>query len=622
MADKSMVNVMFNPLGRAATVPEGSLIADAMLAAGVLLPLDCGGKGTCGRCLVQVKGLASPPNQAEKRLIAKTRLERGFRLACQTRILGDLNVSVPETAETCDSSWPMDMGELDSVKINDPVITALDITIPCPSLEDPRADLRRVLEAVTPQNSRKGQVELKADLPTAAQITCVSREKSWNIRAYKRGAEIIGVAQTGDDALGVAVDLGSTKIAAYLVNLENGEILKSKGRINPQAAFGADVVTRLQRAMADPQDKLRLTSLIRRALDDLIRDLCSSVGAETSRVVEMSLVGNTAMTHLLLGLPVKQLGAPPFVASMDQAIDLKAREIELDLAPGAYLHLPPLIGGFVGSDNVAMIMGSDLDLPGPCRLGLDIGTNTEVVLTAPYNEHPLFVASAPSGPTFEGAHLSSGMRAMAGAVSQVRLDRGRLLCRTIDGGKPAGICGSGIIDAVAEMARGGIINQQGHLDRSLPQVQVDDHSIRYVLVPSDQSATGKDIVVTQADISQVQLAKGAINAAAKTLLTLAGLEISNISEIVLAGSFGSNFDVKNARFIGLIPDAPGALYRQVGNAAGKGARHVLNNQAARLRAAAIPPKARYLELASEPLFNKLFARSLAFPKSQGCFYGN
>jgi uncharacterized 2Fe-2S/4Fe-4S cluster protein (DUF4445 family) len=614
LADKSILNVEFEPLGLRAAVKRGSLITEAMLAAGVLLPLDCGGSGTCGRCLVRVEGDVSPPNQAEKRLLDQAQLERGWRLACQTQALGDLRVTVPETAESADSSWRIDLGDLGAVQAGSPVIEAVDCQLPKPTLEDPRADLRRVLDTLAAQ---EGGGRLQADLPTAAQITRLAREHSWSLSAYKRGTEVVGVAGAGQAPLGLAVDLGSTKIAAYLIDLVSGQIKASRGRLNPQVTFGADVVTRLQRAISNPKDGRRLTSLVRRALDGLAAELSAAVGAGPSRIAEMSLVGNSAMTHLLLGLPLKQLGAPPFVASLDQAIDVKAREVGLSLAPGAYLHLPPLVGGFVGSDNVAMIMGSDLDQPGPCRLGLDIGTNTEVVLTAPGNEHPLFIASAPSGPTFEGAHLSSGMRAMAGAVSQVRLGQGQAVCTTIDGGKPAGICGSGIIDAVAEMLRAGVINRQGHLDRALPQVQADSRSIRYILVPGDQSATGKDIVVTQADISQVQLAKGAINAAANTLLSLAGLEPSDLSEVVLAGSFGSHFDVENARRIGLIPNVPGARYRQVGNAAGKGAQQLLNNREARQRAAAIPGMARYVELASEPMFNKLFARSLAFPDNGG-----
>jgi len=611
LRDDAKIDISFQPSGLSASVDKGALITGAMVQAGVLLPLDCGGNGTCGRCLVSVSGPVSPPSEAEKRLLDQQRLAQGWRLACQTQALGDLQVLVPETSESADSSWRIDEGDVGAVLTGTPVIVAVDRDILQPTLEDPRGDLRRVLEALAASEAPSG---LGADLATAAQISRLAREHAWSLRVFQRGPEVVGVAGPGQSPLGMAVDLGSTKLAAYLIDLDNGEVVASRGRLNPQVSFGADVVTRLQRAISKPEDGRRLTQLVRRALDGLAADLAAAVGAESHRIAEMSLVGNTAMTHLLLGLPLKQLGAPPFVACVDQATDVKAREIGLSLAPGAYVHLPPLVGGFVGSDNVAMIMGSDLDRPGPCRLGLDIGTNTEVVVTTPGNQHPLFIASAPSGPTFEGAHLSSGMRAMAGAISQVRLEAGQEpVCTTMDGGKPAGVCGSGIIDAVAEMLRTGVINRQGHLDRSLPQVKTDGRAIRYVLVPAERSATGQDIVVTQSDISQVQLAKAAISAAAGTLLSLAGLEASDISEVVLAGSFGSHFDVENARRIGLIPDVAEAKYDQVGNAAGKGAQQVLNNREARLRAARIPARARYVELASEPLFNSLFARSLAFP---------
>ncbi|MCB2191319.1 MAG: DUF4445 domain-containing protein [Deltaproteobacteria bacterium] len=610
MRDDAKAIISFQPSGLSASVPQGTLITIAMQQAGILLPLDCGGKGTCGRCLVSVSGNTSQPSEAEKRLLGQEQLEQGWRLACQTKALGNLEVLVPETSESAESSWRIDESDVGDTQTGTPVVTAVGVDIPKPTLEDPRGDLRRTLEALS---TRLGTGGVEADLATAGRITRVAREQDWDLNAYLRGTELVGVAGTHEAPLGLAVDLGSTKLAAYLIDLDSGKIVAARGRLNPQVSFGADVVTRLQRAISQPEDGRRLTELVRRALDGLASDLAASVGAGPERIAEMSLVGNTAMTHLLLGLPLEQLGAPPFVASLDQAIDVKARELGLSLAPGAYVHLPPLVGGFVGSDNVAMIMGSDLDRPGSCRLGLDIGTNTEVVVTAPDNEHPLFIASAPSGPTFEGAHLSSGMRAMAGAISQVDIDQGQAVCVTIDGGKPAGICGSGIIDAVAEMLRAGVINRRGHLDRSLPQVRTDNRSIRYVLVPAERSATGQDIVVTQADVSQVQLAKAAISAAAATLLSLAGLEPLDISEVVLAGSFGSHIDVETAKYIGLIPDVAGARYAQVGNAAGKGAQQVLNSREARLRSAKIPAMARYVELASEPLFNRLFARGLSFP---------
>lgn len=606
MSDKAKIDVEFLPLNARVSVPRGSLVTGAMLAAGVLLPLDCGGNGTCGRCLVHVQGETSEPNQAEQRLLENEQLEKGWRLACQTKALGDLVVAIPETAESADSSWRMEESDNETLDSTTPVVTSLQIDIPAPTLEDPRSDLERVLA--------QADGAIRADIATASQISVMARGNDWRLSAYTRGDELVGVAPPDSAPLGLAVDLGSTKIAAYLVNLEDGQILASRGRLNPQVTFGADVVTRLQRAISTPADGKRQTGLVRKALNELAGVLASKAGATRGNICEMTLVGNSAMHHLLLDLPLVQLGAPPFVASLGLPLDVKASDLGLQLAPGAYLHLPPLVGGFVGSDNVAMIVGSGLDRPGPVRLGLDIGTNTEVVVTCPEGEHRLFIASAPSGPTFEGAHLSSGMRAMAGAISKVEVRDDEPVCTTIDGSAPAGVCGSGIIDVVAELLAAGVINPQGHLDRANPRVKVEKRSISYVLVPAEHSATGRDIVVTQSDISQVQLAKAAISAAARTLMDLAGQDMSQISQVVLAGSFGSHIDVESARRIGLIPDVEGAQYMQVGNAAGRGVGMVLADASQRQRAADVPAMSHYVELASEKQFNPLFARSLAFPK--------
>lgn len=613
MKSSKMVKVSFQHLEAGVMMPVGSLITDAMVKAGIIMPLDCGGNGTCGRCRVLACGDLSEPDSAEMRLLGKEQLEEGWRLACRTKVQGDLKVFVPETSENIRIGWEIEDSDTEVVVPATPVIVSVKCDIPIPTFEDPRSDLRRVLEAVAGQ-SEGGAAEtpLIADHFTAGEVTAQIRRSEWRMTAFMRGAELVGGADYNQAPLGLAVDLGSTKIAAYLVDLEDGERVASKGILNPQISFGADVITRLQRGINRPSDGRILTRQVREALDHLAEELITSVGADRSHICEVSLVGNSAMTHLLLGLPLAQLGAPPFVASLDQAIEIKTREIGLNFSPGAYLYLPPLVGGFVGSDNVAMILNSDLDRPGPCRLGLDIGTNTEVVLTVPGGDKPMFIASAPSGPTFEGAHLSSGMRAVAGAIHKVKLHGGKVICETIGNARPSGVCGSGIIDAAAEMLREGIINRQGHLDQSRPEIRVENGSILYTLVPASDSATGREISLSQSDISQVQLAKAAVNATVNTLLALAGIESAEVEQILLAGSFGSGFDMENARKIGLIPNIQGALYAQVGNAAGRGAQQMLNSREARSRAAAIPAMAKYVESANEPLFNRLFARSLPF----------
>lgn len=610
MDDVKMVMVEFLPDRLLARVPKGSVLTDAMVKAGVLLPLDCGGKGTCGRCLVKPEGPVSEPDPPEFRHLDPRKLKEGLRLACQTRALGDVTVTIPGTLEHAESSWAMDIHDETLELIGTPVIVGHPLTLPHPGLDDTRSDLSRLLNAI-PQ-SPLGPVF--ADYKTAARVSSLARAGQWRVNAYLRGNEVVGVDRLNTSPLGLAVDLGSTKLAAYLMDLSSGKVLAAKGRLNPQIAFGADVITRLQRAVANEEDFTRQTTLVREALAHLAQDLAESRGVDVTRIIEMCLVGNSVMTHLLLGLPLAQLGAPPFVSSMDQSAHIKARELGITLSPGAYVYLPPLIGGYVGSDNVAMILGTDLDQPGPCRLGLDIGTNTEVVLTVPGKSLSMFIASAPSGPTFEGAHLSSGMRAMGGAISEVETDGTSLSCKTIDGRTPAGICGSGIIDALAVLLELGIMNSKGHLNRTHERVTTDNGTIRFMLVPGPRSATGHDISITQSDISQVQLAKAAINAAGQTLLALAGLDESHIGEVILAGSFGSHITMDHARRIGLVPNIPTATYTQVGNAAGKGARMLLNNREQRRRARDVTENCRYVELTREKMFNSLFARGLAFPE--------
>lgn len=602
-------SVEIQPSGLRAEVPPNTPLTDAMVQAGAILPLDCGGKGTCGRCLVHIQGPVNEPGDSEKRLLEAGQIEAGWRLACQTRVKGDLRVRISEALEDPESSWRIDEGDLSPRLEGTPCVVSLDCEISPPSLDDPRSDLGRLTDLVQTRLGRP----VSADHRTAAQVSRRCRKLDWQVKAFVRDHELVGVADRHAAPLGLAVDLGSTKLAAYLIDLQTGRILASRGRLNPQISFGADVVTRLQRAVSRPADARYLSSLVRTALNRLAGDLARCIGADPAAICDMGLVGNSVMIHLLLELPLDPLGAPPFVAATDGALGVKARELGLDLAPGATVYLPPLIGGYVGSDNVAMILGADLDRPGPCRLGLDIGTNTEVVLAVPGNPPAMFVASAPSGPTFEGAHLSSGMRAMGGAVSTVRMENGLPVCTTVDGAGAAGICGSGIIDAMAVLLDEGIMTPMGRLDPSHPGVTKGAKSARYTLVPGTQSATGRDIAVTQSDISQVQLAKAAIMAAGRTLLSLAGLKESDIGEVILAGSFGSHIRMDNARRIGLVPDVPGTVYTQVGNAAGRGVQKILFSREQRQRAEAVPHNCRYVELTREEIFKSLFARSLAFP---------
>lgn len=572
------------------------------------MPSDCGGQGTCGRCLVRPEGEVSPPEEAERQTLARIKAPPGYRLACRARALADQNIFIPQGREAQAGDWQV-IEHQGEVLVGRPAVLCREIGAAPPSIEDQRCDLRRISDCLADDPA---QPPYRATPAALAQISRLAREHDWRFNALSRGREIVGALATGQGPLGLAVDLGTTKLAAYLLELDSGRLLAAQGLINPQAPFGADVISRLNRATQSPEDAAELAAGLRRAVDRIARQLLEQAGADPAQLADFCLVGNTAIIQLLLELPARQLALSPFVCSSDLPQDIPARDLGLTAAPGAWVHIPPGIGGFVGADHVAMILGTDLDRGSGLRLGLDIGTNTEIALALPGGDPPLLVASAPSGPAFEGAHLACGMRLGAGAVGRVWHEEGRLAYATVDGGAPAGLCGSGIIDAVAALLGAGLLDRRGHLIASQAGVRQGGGGPEYLLAPAGDTTTGQDLAISQDDLVQVQLAKAAIIAGVRVLLAEAKVDEQDLDEVVLAGSFGSHFDVDSAMDIGMLPRLDTARYRQVGNAAGRGAQMMLADLDQRQRAALLPGQTRYLELTTKPEFRRLMTRSLAF----------
>lgn len=595
----------FQPSGRTTSITQGGLISQAAAQAGERLPSECGGRGRCGRCLVQPTGQVSPMDQYEKRVLAQVKAQPGMRLACRSQAITDQTVSVPQDGE---DRWQV-MDHLGDMQQTRPAVARLPLAAPPPDMNDQRADLSRVADALPPLTH--GQI-YHAGPAALARLSTLARQCDWRFDAFVRNGEIIGAAAPGGEMLGLAVDLGTTKLAAYLLDLQSGEVLGSQGLLNPQASYGADVISRLNGAMKSPDNAQRLADSVRRAINQLAAGLVSQAGADPQQLADICLVGNTAMIQLLLALPAQQLAVSPFVCSADTPLDMAARDLDLDAAPGANVHIPPGVGGFVGADHVAMILGAGLEQSSGIHLGLDIGTNTEIVLCLPGSETPLLVASAPSGPAFEGAHLSCGMRLASGAVCKVWLDGASVAYSTLDGMAPAGLCGSGIIDLVAALRKAEIIDERGHLDLQCRGVRDGVGGPEFVLAKAGQTATDRDLAISQEDIVQVQLAKAAIMAGVEVLFDQAGVQKDGLDQVVLAGSFGSHFNVENAMSIGMLPRLEAARFHQVGNAAGLGAQMILTNLAQRARAARIPQKTRYLELTMKPEFRKLMTHSLTF----------
>jgi uncharacterized 2Fe-2S/4Fe-4S cluster protein (DUF4445 family) len=417
-----------------------------------------------------------------------------------------------------------------------------------------------------------------------------------------RKNEIIALDAPGTRWLGLAVDIGTTKIAGYLVDMETGKTLASKGLMNPQISYGEDVISRIVAASKSEENTLKLQALLSDALNQLAADLCAEIKADLSDIVEAVVVGNTAIHHLFLRLPVKQLGLAPYIPAMRAALDIKARELGLKIAPGAYVHLLPNIAGYVGADHVAMLLATRMAEVEKTTLAIDIGTNTEICLS--HRGHMTSVSCA-SGPAFEGAHIKFGMRAAPGAIEHVRLSGERLEIQTIGGETPVGICGSGLLDVVAQLRLNEILDRNGKMGaHSL--VRNFNGSTEFLL--AEREGQGP-ITISQKDVRELQLAKAAIRLGIQALVTAEGIAEDDIEQVIIAGAFGTYINIESAITIGMLPVLPLERFKQVGNAAGTGARLALISESQRAKAQEIARQDGYIELAAVPNFARKFAEA-------------
>ena len=603
--------VDFQPLGRRVQVADGSTLLEAARKAGVGLNAVCGGAGVCGTCRVRVmEGMVSPPNKSEANFLDQSEIDDGYRLACQVEVGGDVLVDVPPESITAPQRAQIE-GRERAVEI-DPTVRSFDLHPTPPGLHDLRSDEKRLLEALREEHNLTG---VRFDPVVLAHIPAQLREDDWEIRLFIRDnngcPSVIGAASVGTHPLGLAVDIGTTKVAAYLVDLETGQTLGASGEMNPQIAFGEDVMARIAYAMDGEGHTEELQEAIVEGLDDRVRELCETCDRDRDEVLEAVLVGNTCMHHLVMGLPVDQLGVAPYVPALSASCDIKARDIGLDIAPGAYVHLLPNIAGFVGADHVSMVMASGLHETDQVTLGLDIGTNTEVSLAAAGR---LLSCSTASGPAFEGAHIRDGMRAAPGAIEWIKMVDGGVEYQTIDDAPPVGICGSGILDAVAELRRIGVLQENGSMRRdSHPQVRQGGDRPEFVLVGRGEDGALNDIVINRKDVSEIQLAKGAIRAGVEVLLDEAGVDLDDVERVVVAGAFGTYLDVRSARAIGMFPPLPLDRFDQVGNAAGIGAKLALLSRRCRHVAEEIAGRVEYVELTTDGRFSNAYMEAMALP---------
>ncbi len=407
--------------------------------------------------------------------------------------------------------------------------------------------------------------------------------------------------------LGLAIDIGTTKLASYLVDLSSGETIAKSGAMNPQIAYGEDVISRIAYSLQGADEPKVLQSCLVEALNAMLVELCKSAGVSPRQVVQAVVVGNTAMHHLFAGLPVRQLALAPYVPAVSESLYFQASQVGLALAPGAFIQMLPNIAGYVGADHVAVILATQLTQTSHPVIAIDIGTNTEISLSV---NGRLFSCSCASGPAFEGAHIRDGMRAAPGAIERVQIHQGEVHIFTIGDEPPVGICGSGILDAVAEMCRNGVLNEKGALQPVHPNVKPSQPSLEFVLAPAQKTAHGREITISRRDVNEVQLAKAAIRTGIDILLDMAAIQAQDVEEWIIAGAFGTYINIESAIRVGLFPQVPVERFKQVGNAAGVGAKQALVSLKKSREAEDIVELVQYAELTTYPDFQARFLKAM------------
>ena len=612
----NLLRVRFKPDGVELYVRPGTLITEAAANAGCGVETPCGGMGTCGKCRIVVREGVSSPDKAERRLLSQDELADGVRLACRTRLLADAEVFTPETSRSLVQKI-LSAGVRRKVVL-DSNIVKLHAQLPEPTLQDERAEFERLADAI----GRKPN-ELRTDLALARRLSNTLREARYDVTAVLADSRLLTVEHGDTTAVkyGIAFDLGSTTIVGYLIDLNTGREGAVASAMNPQMAYGDDLISRINFAATQAGGLELLTRAAVDTMNRIARHLTTSAQAAVHDVYEATVVGNSCMTHILLGIDPSSLGQSPYVPTVCREITAAASEIGLKINPRGLIHVLPNVAGFVGSDLVGVLLASMWQDDGRTRLAVDIGTNGEMALR--HNGRTL-ACSAAAGPAFEGARISCGMRGGPGAIDSVRIG-GDVAVSTIYGRRPRGICGSGLVDAVAEMLDAGILDEMGRIiepdqsARLTPALRdrliTAEGPPEFVLVEARRSATGRPITLTQRDIRQLQLAKGSIRAAIQTLLQIAGADEQDLSEILLAGAFGNYISKESAVRIGLAPNIPIDRIISVGNAAGTGAKLALLSVKERALARRLAESTEHIELANHAEYQNQFMDMMLFPSS-------
>jgi len=609
------IKVIMEPDGKTVHVLPGTKVVEAAGRAGIIINLTCGGKGTCGKCKVEITKGAPPPGEHDKEKLSEEELAAGYRLACQTAIHDEMTINIPDEVRFFEQQVLIE--GVEAKVVARPNITKVPVEVQPPTLEDQGADMDRLLAALDGRAAHP-----RAELDLVREVPTILRESDFKVTAVLDGDEIICIepGDTSATCYGLAFDVGTTTIVGMLLELRTGRRLAVSSRTNPQVVYGDDVISRISYATENPRGLEELHKRIVGCINEMVAELAQAAGVKRQEIYEITFVGNTTMSHLLLKITPRNIAQAPYVAVVREALTAKAADLGIELNPHANVCALPNIAGFVGSDTVGVILASGMMRGEELKMAIDIGTNGEIALGS---KDRMLACSCAAGPAFEGARIKFGMRAAEGAIEKVLINDD-VRVNVIGNVPPRGLCGTALIDAVAELLRVGVVEPSGKIlspDEAVrapkkvrERIVPGEMGFDFCLAGCEEAHNGEAILLTQKDIREAQLAKGAIFAGMQILKKELGIGDNDITEMLLAGAFGNFIRRSMAKRIGLLPDIPTDRITFIGNAAGAGARMALISKECREEAAWISRNTEYIELGGRPDFQQEFMAAMLFPE--------
>ncbi len=605
-------------------------IYDLLLKLNLPIRSICGGLGTCGKCKVLIQKGSEYLNQitnAEKKFLSNEDLESGYRLACQTKIndkyidmLQELKppqfrIFLP--SELLFEDFNILTFGIRKETILNPAIKKFFLDIKKPTLDEPIPDVERVIAEIIAKDNTIKEDQIEIDFNLINKLPNILRENNHKITlTLWNDNEIIECepSDTTENNYGIAFDIGTTTIVGYLINLDNGKVYSLASKLNSQTAYGEDVITRLSFIKNDENGLQKLNLAVLNDLNNIISKVCEKSKIKSSQIYEATIVGNSVMHHIFLNLDPINIGLSPYIPVIQKGMNIKARTLNLKISKNGYVYTVPIIAGFVGADTVGVIFSSNINSQKDLTLAIDIGTNGEIILG---NRKFLATGSCAAGSALEGAHISDGMRAAAGAIDTIKIDAQNfdVSYSTIKNKKPIGICGSGLVDAIAEMLRSKILTRSGNFNKEFidqERILKRNNNIEFIIAKREETTIGKEIKISQNDIRQIQMAKAAFYSGTRLILKHLDTKLE-IKRVFLAGAFGNYINKYNAKFIGMIPDISDENIFQIGNAAGTGAQSLLLNKDLREKVKKLLKKIQYIEIATKEEFQKEFTNAMYFP---------